>query len=90
VYYGIKFNRRSRLDEERRKWQEAEENCIMELLNVYTSQDIIRVIKSRWVRCMGRIERMGDRKNVHKIVVGKPERKNHLEDTGADWRINSE
>jgi hypothetical protein len=23
-------------------------------------------------------------------VVGKPERKNHLEDTGADWRINSE
>jgi hypothetical protein len=30
---------------------------------------------------------MGERRGVHKVLVGKPEEKNHLEDTGVDGRI---
>jgi hypothetical protein len=30
---------------------------------------------------------MGERKGVYRVLVGKPERRNHLEDTGLDGRI---
>jgi hypothetical protein len=30
---------------------------------------------------------MGDRRGVYRFWVGKPEGKNHLEDTGVDGRI---
>jgi hypothetical protein len=30
---------------------------------------------------------MGEMKNAHKILIGKPERKNHSEDQGVDGRI---
>ena len=30
---------------------------------------------------------MGDRRGVYRILVGKPEGKNHLEDAGVDGRI---
>ena len=29
----------------------------------------------------------GERRGVYKVLVGKPERKNHLEDPGVDGRI---
>jgi hypothetical protein len=31
---------------------------------------------------------MGERKGTHRILVGKPEGKNHLVDPGVDGRIN--
>jgi hypothetical protein len=30
---------------------------------------------------------MGETRNAHSIFVGKPEGKNHLEDTGVDGKI---
>jgi len=45
-----------------------------ELNNLYASPDIIRVIKSRKMRWMGRhITRMGEMRNAYKILVGKPD-----------------
>jgi hypothetical protein len=29
----------------------------------------------------------GDGRGVHRVLVGKPEGKNHLEDGDVDWRI---
>ena len=36
---------------------------------------------------MGHIARIGERRGVYGILVGKPERKNHFEDPGVDGRI---
>jgi len=41
-------------------------------------------LKMRW---MGHVARMGERRGVSRVVVGKPEGKNHLEDPGVDERI---
>jgi hypothetical protein len=42
---------------------------------VYTSSDIIRVIKSRRMRCRRYEARMGEMTNAYTILVGKPEGK---------------
>jgi hypothetical protein len=60
------------------------------LHNLYSSPDIIRQIKSRRMRWAGHVARMGERRNVYRFLVGKPEGKNHLEDQGVDGRMGSE
>jgi hypothetical protein len=49
-----------------------------ELRNLYTTTDIIRVVKSRTVRWTVHVERMGDMRNSYRILVGKPEGKRPL------------
>jgi hypothetical protein len=44
-----------------------------ELHNVYSCLSIIRVIKSRRMRWTGHVARMGEKRNAHRILVGKPE-----------------
>jgi hypothetical protein len=44
----------------------------------YSSLNIIRVIKSRRMRRAGHIERMGERRGVHRILVWKNEGKRPL------------
>jgi len=56
-------------------------------INDLYSQNIIRVIKSRRKRWVGHIARMGERRAVYRILVGKPEGRDHLEDPGVDVRI---
>jgi len=46
-----------------------------ELSDVYSSQNIIWVIKSRRMRWSEHIARMGERRGVYRILVGKPEGK---------------
>jgi hypothetical protein len=41
--------------------------------NLYSSPNIIRTIKSRRVRWAGHVARMGEKRNVYRILVGKPE-----------------
>jgi len=36
---------------------------------------------------VGHVARMGKKKGAYRVLVGKPERKNHLEDPGLDGRI---
>jgi hypothetical protein len=50
------------------------------------SPNIVREIKSR-MRWTGRVARTGENRGVYRVLVGKHEGKNHLEDPGADGRI---
>ena len=59
-----------------------------EELNVLcASPNTIRVIKSRRIRWAGHVARMGERRGVYRVFVGKPEGKNHLGDPDVDGRI---
>jgi hypothetical protein len=42
-----------------------------ELHDIYSSPSIIRIIKSRRMRLAGHIARMGEKKNVYRLLVGK-------------------
>jgi hypothetical protein len=58
-----------------------------ELNDLYCSPNIIQIMKSRKMRRAGHVARMEERRGVHRVLVGKPEGKNHLEDPGVDGRI---
>jgi len=45
------------------------------------------MLNPRKMRWAGRVERMEERRGVYRVLVGKPEGKNHLEDLGIDGRI---
>jgi hypothetical protein len=42
-----------------------------ELHNLYSSPSIIRIIKSRRMRWAGHVARIGEKRNVYRILVGK-------------------
>jgi hypothetical protein len=44
-----------------------------ELHNLYCSPSIIRIIKSRRMRWAGYVARMGEKRGVYRLLVGKPE-----------------
>jgi hypothetical protein len=46
-----------------------------ELHNLYSSPNIIRQIKSRRMRWAGHVARMGEERNVYRVLVGKREGK---------------
>jgi hypothetical protein len=56
-----------------------------ELHNLYSSPDIIRQIKSRRVRWAGHVARMGEGRNMYRVLVGKPEGKRPLESPRRRW-----
>jgi hypothetical protein len=60
-----------------------------ELHNLYSSPDIGQ-IKSRRMRWAGHVARMGEERKVYKVLMGKPEGKDHLEDQGIDRKMGSE
>jgi hypothetical protein len=49
-----------------------------ELYILYSSQNIIRQIKSRRVRWTGHVALMREERKVYKVLVGKPEGKRPL------------
>jgi hypothetical protein len=59
-----------------------------ELHNLYTSQNIIRANKSRTMRWAVHVARMGDIKNAHNILVGKPDVKRPLGRPRRRWEDN--
>jgi hypothetical protein len=44
-----------------------------ELHNLYTSQNITRMIKSRRMRWVGNVARMAEMRDAYRILVGKPQ-----------------
>jgi hypothetical protein len=60
-----------------------------ELHNLYSSPDI-KQVKSRRMRWAGYVARMGEERKVYKVLVGKPEGKNHWEDQGVGGKMGSE
>jgi hypothetical protein len=49
-----------------------------ELHNLYSSPSIIRIIKARRMRWAGHVARMGEKRNVYRLLVGEPEGKRPL------------
>ena len=58
-----------------------------ELNNLYSSPNIVWVIKSRRMRWRGHVARVGEGRGVYRVLVGKPEGRNHWGDPGVDGRI---
>jgi hypothetical protein len=48
------------------------------LYNLYSSQNIIILIRSRRIRLEGNVARMGEMRNSYKLLVGKTEGKRPL------------
>jgi hypothetical protein len=59
-----------------------------ELHKLYSPLDI-RQIKSMKTRWAGHVARMEEGRNVYRVLVGKPEGKNHLKIQGVDGRMGS-
>jgi hypothetical protein len=59
-----------------------------ELDNFYSSPSIIRIIKSRRMGLAGHVARMGEKKNVYRLLAGKPERKRPLGRLRRRWIDN--
>ena len=59
-----------------------------ELIYLYFSPNIVRVIKSRRMRWAGHVARMGQRRDVYRVLVGKPEGKGQLGRSRRRWEDN--
>jgi hypothetical protein len=57
----------------------------VELHILYSSPCIIRRIKSRRTRWAGHVARMGEERNVYRVLMGKPERKRPLGRPRRRW-----
>jgi hypothetical protein len=60
-----------------------------ELHNVYSSPNVIRMIKSRRMRCVGRVARKGEKTNACRILVGKQKGKRPLGRPRRTWVDNN-
>jgi hypothetical protein len=56
--------------EENGSWRKLHND---ELHSLYSSPNIVRVIKSRRMRWVGHVARMGERRGVYRVLVGRPE-----------------
>jgi hypothetical protein len=73
------------VDEETGGWRKLHNE---ELHNLYSSPSIIRIIKTRRMRWVGHVARMGEKTIAYRILVGKPEGKRHWEDQDVgEWTI---
>jgi hypothetical protein len=59
-----------------------------ELNDLYSSPNIIRVIKSRRLRWAGHVARMGEKRGAYRILVGSPEGRRPLGRTRRRWQDN--
>ena len=61
--------RRDEVTEEWRKLHNEKPN------DLYSSSNNVRVIKSRRMRWVGHVARMGERRDVYRVLVGRPKGK---------------
>ena len=74
-----------RRNEVKGKWRKLHNEKLNDL---YSSPNIVRVIKSRRMRWAGHIARMGERRGVCRVLVGKPEGKRPLGRPRRRWEGN--
>jgi len=55
---------------------------------MYSSPIIVRVLKSRRMRWAGHVARVGERRGVYRVLVGKPEVKKPLDRARHRWEVN--
>ena len=68
-----------------KKWRKLH---IEELNDTYQSSSMVRVIKSRRMRWAGHEARMGERRGVYRVLMGKPEGKRPLGIPRRRWEDN--
>jgi hypothetical protein len=61
-------------DEAMGRWRKLHNE---ELCDLFSSPSIIRIMKSWRMRWAGHVARMGDKWNAYRLLVGKPEGKDH-------------
>jgi hypothetical protein len=71
-------------DEVVREWRKLHNE---ELNDLYSSPNIVRVIKLRRMRWVGHVVCLEERRAVYSVLVGKPERKRPVGRPGIDGRI---
>jgi hypothetical protein len=76
-----------KMDEMTGEWRKLHNE---ELHNLYSSPDIIRQVKSRRMRWVGHVARMGKERKVYKVLVGKPEGKRPLGRPSVGGKMGSE
>ena len=59
-----------------------------ELTDLYCSPNTVRVIKSRRMRWVGHVARMGEERGMYSVLVGKPEGKRPLWRPTRRWVDN--
>jgi hypothetical protein len=56
--------------------------------DLYSSPNVIRVSKSRRMRWVGHVARIGERRVVYRVLMGKPDGKTPLGRPRAGWEDN--
>ena len=74
-----------RRDEVTREWRRLHNE---ELNDLYSSPNIVRVIRSRRMRWAGHMARMGEERGVYRVLVGKPEGRRPLGRPRRRWVDN--
>jgi hypothetical protein len=59
-----------------------------EIHNLYSSPNIVRMIKSRKMRWAGHVARMREGRGVYRVLVGRPEGKRPLRRPRCIWDDN--
>jgi hypothetical protein len=59
-----------------------------ELYALYSSPNIIRVMKSRRLRWAGHVARMRERRSIYMVLVGKPQRRRSRGRPMRRWKDN--
>ena len=59
-----------------------------ELNDLYSSPNIVRVMKSRRTRWAGHVARMGEERGMYRVLVGKPEGRRPLGRPRRRWVDN--
>jgi hypothetical protein len=67
------------------KWRKLHNE---EFNDLYFSPNIVRVIKSTRMRCVGHVARMGEGRGVHRVLVGKIEGRRPLGRPKRRWEDN--
>jgi len=74
-----------RRDEVTEEWRRLHNE---ELNDLYSSPNIVRVIKSRRMRWAGHVASMGDDRGMYRVLVRKPEGRRPLERPRHRWVDN--
>jgi len=72
-------------DEVTKEWRKLHNE---ELDDLYYSSNIVRLIKSRRMSWAGHVARMGERRGVYRVLVGKPEGKRPPGRPKSRWEGN--
>jgi len=73
------------MDEGTGEWRKLHNE---ELNDLYCSPNIVREIKLRRMRWAGHVARMGERRDIYRVLVGKPEGKRPLGRLRHRWEDN--